>query len=1262
MSERGKRGRPPRSPIRDGETKKERRARHNREATRRKREQQSHEQRSIVRIRDRAQKEAARHSMTDSEIFRNVFNSHMASFKMKTCEICLKTWPTRGPISCCKKEPHLFSPMNDMYPFVGSDKTPLRDSEGRLIQEPLFQDVSCVEEMLVARALPIMRVYMFHGSVKFQGNVINIPQDLQKFVSSLPRLTEDLPIILTVRKQIKEGDHIVRHKDFRVRRQKIHKMISFLKENNEMYSDIVISQENLDRLPDDDYVPLNLKFMESDKNELNGEEEFKESFLPIDEGVPELASLPMSESTHGLASMCFPARFPRGSGDPTLLSNRIFDVKLPESFKHLLKIRVWNSVQKKFKYPFVESRFVNWAENIVKRKRALAQASFFLKRNPSMETMDLGELKKIARDPVQRLSLMNRMSVYGANVTGSNSYWYLRQQELIQTFNSKGAGTIFLTLSFADYHWYDLHKLLGTAGDTIEKRIEAVRDNPHICVWFFVRIVEKFVDVWLGNLLKSEWKWYRFEFQHRNSIHVHGTAKLSNDPGLLELVALLYAKVKGNDRSAAKEYEKIITSYIDPLVSAMNPDPNFEVSPNDDVLDCRTPPPDPHPCSLPPDESDFVEIFKAVQRHHCVSTYCIREKSGEYKCRFNFPKPLHTESRVHFEEQEDAVRVTFLSKRNDPRSSLYNPDQLKTWRANVDIEVILNEESCIKYMAKYTTKPEPRSRSVKELFQKIFMADENQTVKSLIKSLMIRSLGERDIGMQETCHSLLQEKLHHSDFQYKVIWLDSVRITESENASDDLVNQYAKRQDMPEVSLDDYVKQKLGDKTIARWLPSLRFDPEDKNFWQTAKNVLVRFFPWVGSPLRILGPDSDDSPETWIKIYHDFMSDKSLSSIDNFASDPDRLRRIRENLEEEYRERFGAEAEISEEQPEEEEWIQISKFSKSLDEDPESNEPVFTNLYSAKDFADDLETFKEHLDEIETFFDEEEHEEQIEPEDVVRNDIYSDSEWNEFLRPITGTDEHSEEEFAIHVKYQEGNSRNLFEQLSSKFPEEVLMMSMRPGDCKMCRTSSCGIHEFKLRDVLDISQDEIQLFVERFQKIKYILIENVYYLDIQMLNDLNESLQHLTGIDTKRFGGICTFLVTPLNEDQFAAVNEILKPGVKIQLLLGAAGTGKTFVIKTLKRLLGDECMVTATTGCAAVNLGNFATTMHTAFSLPIDLVNSRSLQNPSPELLKKLQRNVKNKKLIIIDEFSMLGKRTMSALDQRLKQSTGNTKDFLEV
>lgn len=56
--------------------------------------------------------------------------------------------------------------------------------------------------------------------------------------------------------------------------------------------------------------------------------------------------------------------------------------------------------------------------------------------------------------------------------------------------------------------------------------------NPNIVHAIFVRRVKSFVFFFFGeNFLDANWIWYRYEWQIRGNIHVHGLAKFKSDPG-----------------------------------------------------------------------------------------------------------------------------------------------------------------------------------------------------------------------------------------------------------------------------------------------------------------------------------------------------------------------------------------------------------------------------------------------------------------------------------------------------------------------------------------------------------------------------------------------------------------------------------------------------------------------------------------------------------------------------------------------------------
>ena len=64
-----------------------------------------------------------------------------------------------------------------------------------------YKAFSEVEELLISRAFPIMSIYRKHGGQHgYKGHVLNLPQDIQGFLNSLPANVSDLPI-LVIRKQ-----------------------------------------------------------------------------------------------------------------------------------------------------------------------------------------------------------------------------------------------------------------------------------------------------------------------------------------------------------------------------------------------------------------------------------------------------------------------------------------------------------------------------------------------------------------------------------------------------------------------------------------------------------------------------------------------------------------------------------------------------------------------------------------------------------------------------------------------------------------------------------------------------------------------------------------------------------------------------------------------------------------------------------------------------------------------------------------------------
>jgi len=119
-----------------------------------------------------------------------------------------------------------------------------------------------IEEMLTARACPIMTVYRKHGGQRgYQGHVLNLPQNIQQFLKKLPAPIASLPILIIKRVGAENTTA-----EFRVRQQKVLSALLWLKCNNRFYHDIDIDQVTIASLPQDG-IPTELQQIDTDRDE-----------------------------------------------------------------------------------------------------------------------------------------------------------------------------------------------------------------------------------------------------------------------------------------------------------------------------------------------------------------------------------------------------------------------------------------------------------------------------------------------------------------------------------------------------------------------------------------------------------------------------------------------------------------------------------------------------------------------------------------------------------------------------------------------------------------------------------------------------------------------------------------------------------------------------------------------------------------------------------------------------------------------------------
>lgn len=102
-----------------------------------------------------------------------------------------------------------------------------------------LQGLTQIEEMLIARALPIMKVYIKPGGQRdYSGHCINLPQKITELA-----LPKDIPLIVVT---MKGKDNSF--KDVFVRKEKVEKALLWLVKHNPQYQSIKVDTNSLNGL------------------------------------------------------------------------------------------------------------------------------------------------------------------------------------------------------------------------------------------------------------------------------------------------------------------------------------------------------------------------------------------------------------------------------------------------------------------------------------------------------------------------------------------------------------------------------------------------------------------------------------------------------------------------------------------------------------------------------------------------------------------------------------------------------------------------------------------------------------------------------------------------------------------------------------------------------------------------------------------------------------------------------------------------------
>lgn len=110
---------------------------------------------------------------------------------------------------------------------------------------------------------------------------------------------------------------------------------------------------------------------------------------------------------------------------------------------------------------------------------------------------------------------------------------------------------------------------------------------------------------------------------------------------------------------------------------------------------------------------------------------------------------------------------------------------------------------------------------------------------------------------------------------------------------------------------------------------------------------------------------------------------------------------------------------------------------------------------------------------------------------------------------------------------------------------------------------------------------------------------------------------------------------------------ELIDAGNNI-FITGGGGVGKSYLLNQLKKHYGDDLKITSTTGVSAYNIAG--QTIHSFAG-----IYKNKIYLSFPDTKRKLTKNLKECRILAIDEVSMLHKETLDSLNSAFKEITGN-------
>ena len=359
-------------------------------------------------------------------------------------------------------------------------------------------------------------------------------------------------------------------------------------------------------------------------------------------------------------------------------------------------------------------------------------------------------------------------------VRGTPAYWQKVHYEVLAMIRQLGIPTWFLTLSAADMKWPEVIQIIARQYGTFlseeevsnlswEEKCSWLRRNPVTAARHF----QYRLDLFWNDFLKSKANpigemvdyMIRIEFQARGSPHAHtiiwikGAPKFGTDP--LEDVTQFIDK-----------YQTCSIPINDPeLQDLVQLQTHVHSSSCTRKGSCRFGIPKfPSPVTIistePDAQQEKVEKGKQANNIFLRINETIQEIDSFDDIRL---EQLLQVSHVSMDEYMEALQISkrgniVVLKRTPQEMNIncYNPAVLRAWKANMDIQYILDAYACVMYVTSYMMKSE---RAMGELLKHVSQECRGDDIRNQLRKLGSAFLNHREVSAQEAVYRILSLNL-----------------------------------------------------------------------------------------------------------------------------------------------------------------------------------------------------------------------------------------------------------------------------------------------------------------------------------------------------------------------------------------------------------------------------------------------------------------------------------------------------------------------